>query len=283
MQLDRLTRRLQEALADALERARRAGNPEIVSEHLALALLEQEGGQPFEGMRENADFSDEEEDEPRVAPIPLGHIVRYERDRVHPESLPLEAVDVLRKIIDGDTSEVVDRALADLLTAESERHGRPIQYAYVPQPLAIWDTWTPFAGVPAAFEAPSAGFKLVAKSEINANPKDTKANIDRVFDMFPRMSLGGSSGSSPPQEAPRSAMQVSNTAIVFRIPHAPGALVDALDVFKQSKIIALTASVMASEVKQLQDAGFDGLIGKPVMRHVRFPGGDVRTSARVTS
>ena len=29
--------------------------------------------------------------------------------------LPLEAVDVLRKIIDGDTSEVVDRALADLL------------------------------------------------------------------------------------------------------------------------------------------------------------------------
>ena len=56
-----------------------------------------------------------EEGEPRVAPIPLGHIVRYERDRVHPESLPLEAVDVLRKIIDGDTSEVVDRALADLL------------------------------------------------------------------------------------------------------------------------------------------------------------------------
>lgn len=40
------------------------------------------------------------------------------------------------------------------------RHGRPIQYAYVPQPLAIWDTWTPFAGVPAAFEAPSAGFML---------------------------------------------------------------------------------------------------------------------------
>jgi hypothetical protein len=54
-------------------------------------------------------------DEPSVAPIPLGNIVRYERDRVHPESLPLEAVDVLRRIIDGDTSEVVDRALADLL------------------------------------------------------------------------------------------------------------------------------------------------------------------------
>lgn len=52
---------------------------------------------------------------PAVAPIPLGHIVRFDRDRVHPESLPLEAADVLRKIIDGDTSEVVDRALSDLL------------------------------------------------------------------------------------------------------------------------------------------------------------------------
>ena len=58
---------------------------------------------------------DEGEDDPAVAPIPLGNIVRFERDRVHPESLPLEAVDVLRRIIDGETSEVVDRALSDLL------------------------------------------------------------------------------------------------------------------------------------------------------------------------
>ena len=40
------------------------------------------------------------------------------------------------------------------------RHGRPIQYAYVAQPLAIWDTWTRVAGLPVAFEAPSAGFIL---------------------------------------------------------------------------------------------------------------------------
>ena len=40
------------------------------------------------------------------------------------------------------------------------RHGRPIQYAYVPEPLAIWDTWTCLAGSPVAFEAPSAGFVL---------------------------------------------------------------------------------------------------------------------------
>ena len=40
------------------------------------------------------------------------------------------------------------------------RHGRPIQYAYVPEPLAIWDTWTSIASRPVAFEAPSAGFVL---------------------------------------------------------------------------------------------------------------------------
>jgi hypothetical protein len=64
---------------------------------------------------ESPEADEETTDEPAVAPIPLGHIVRFERDRVHPESLPLEAADVLRKIIDGETSEVVDRALADLL------------------------------------------------------------------------------------------------------------------------------------------------------------------------
>jgi len=39
-------------------------------------------------------------------------------------------------------------------------HGRPIQYAYVPAPLALWDVWTRIAAVPAAFEPPSAGFVL---------------------------------------------------------------------------------------------------------------------------
>jgi hypothetical protein len=69
----------------------------------------------IEQDEDEEDDDAEDEDGPAVAPIPLGNIVRYERDRVHPESLPLEAVDVLRRIIDGETTEVVDRALADLL------------------------------------------------------------------------------------------------------------------------------------------------------------------------
>jgi hypothetical protein len=73
-------------------------------------------GASYEASVEGEDDDEADEvDEPSVAPIPLGNIVRYERDRVHPESLPLEAVDVLRRIIDGETAEVVDRALADLL------------------------------------------------------------------------------------------------------------------------------------------------------------------------
>lgn len=39
-------------------------------------------------------------------------------------------------------------------------HGRPIQYAHVPQPLAMWDVWTTIAAQPVAFEPPSAGFAV---------------------------------------------------------------------------------------------------------------------------
>jgi S-adenosylmethionine:tRNA ribosyltransferase-isomerase len=40
------------------------------------------------------------------------------------------------------------------------RHGRPIQYAHLLEPLALWDVWTRIAADPIAFEAPSAGFAL---------------------------------------------------------------------------------------------------------------------------
>jgi S-adenosylmethionine:tRNA ribosyltransferase-isomerase len=49
---------------------------------------------------------------------------------------------------------------ADAVWAGLARHGRPIQYAHVDAPLALWDVWTPVAGLPVAFEPPSAGFTL---------------------------------------------------------------------------------------------------------------------------
>lgn len=48
----------------------------------------------------------------------------------------------------------------DEIWAGLARHGRPIQYAHVPAPLALWDVWTRIAGPPVAFEPPSAGFAL---------------------------------------------------------------------------------------------------------------------------
>jgi S-adenosylmethionine:tRNA ribosyltransferase-isomerase len=48
----------------------------------------------------------------------------------------------------------------DEIWAGIAHHGRPVQYAHVARPLALWDVWTPIASPPVAFEPPSAGFAL---------------------------------------------------------------------------------------------------------------------------
>jgi hypothetical protein len=85
--------------------------------------LEEPWAASLPGASYEATVEDEQgaEEDPQVAPVPLGNIVRYDRDRAHPDSLPLEAADVLKKIIEGDAAEVVDRALADLLGLEGEQ------------------------------------------------------------------------------------------------------------------------------------------------------------------
>jgi S-adenosylmethionine:tRNA ribosyltransferase-isomerase len=77
----------------------------------------------------------------RLALGPLTAVV--ERTLGHPRLIALR--------FEGTTAEV---------WAGIARHGRPIQYAHVPSPLALWDVWTPIAGPPVAFEPPSAGFVL---------------------------------------------------------------------------------------------------------------------------
>ncbi|HEV7575453.1 MAG TPA: S-adenosylmethionine:tRNA ribosyltransferase-isomerase [Caldimonas sp.] len=49
---------------------------------------------------------------------------------------------------------------ADAIRAGIARHGRPVQYAHLAAPLALWDVWTAIAARPVAFEAPSAGFVI---------------------------------------------------------------------------------------------------------------------------
>jgi S-adenosylmethionine:tRNA ribosyltransferase-isomerase len=49
---------------------------------------------------------------------------------------------------------------ADAIWAGIAQHGKPIQYAHIHDPLALWDVWTRVAALPVAFEPPSAGFVL---------------------------------------------------------------------------------------------------------------------------
>ncbi len=66
---------------------------------------------------------DEEEDTEDEADLPqdrqaavfLGQIIRFDHDRKHPDDLALETMDVLRTIVQGDVSEVVDKVLEELL------------------------------------------------------------------------------------------------------------------------------------------------------------------------
>lgn len=70
---------------------------------------------PSSGYEQAVASSNEESEENPTAAILLGQIVRFARDRRHPESLPLETVDVLERIVSGRVVEVVDKVLDDLL------------------------------------------------------------------------------------------------------------------------------------------------------------------------
>ncbi len=72
---------------------------------------------------------------------------------------PLEAT-VVRTLGHPRRVELRFAGRADAIRAGIARHGRPVQYAHLRRPLALWDVWTRIAGPPVAFEAPSAGFVL---------------------------------------------------------------------------------------------------------------------------
>ena len=63
------------------------------------------------------DHERQEIPENAVVPLLLGHIVRFKRDRKHPDDLAMEAGDVLQSILSKEsaTTEVVDKLLEDLL------------------------------------------------------------------------------------------------------------------------------------------------------------------------
>lgn len=76
-----------------------------------------------EGGEEAASTLAEGESGERQAAVFLGQIVRFDRDRRHPGDLALETMDILRTIVQGEVSEVVDKVLEDLLGGRD----RPIE------------------------------------------------------------------------------------------------------------------------------------------------------------
>jgi S-adenosylmethionine:tRNA ribosyltransferase-isomerase len=72
---------------------------------------------------------------------------------------PLQA-SVLRLLDHPRLIELQFDGTPEAIWAGIARHGKPIQYAHVASPLALWDVWTRVATLPVAFESPSAGFVL---------------------------------------------------------------------------------------------------------------------------
>ena len=69
-------------------------------------------------LQSAADEGDEDEEleGEAIVPVLLGHVVRFGRDRKHPDSLAEEAADVLRAILSDDRplTNIVDKILEDL-------------------------------------------------------------------------------------------------------------------------------------------------------------------------
>ena len=89
-------------------------------------------------------------------------------ERPSPPSLTIGDRLVLGPLM-ANVEHILDHPRLISLRFDGDRHGiyeglatqgRPIQYAHVPEPLAVWDVWTSLAGPPVAFASPSAGFAL---------------------------------------------------------------------------------------------------------------------------
>ncbi len=122
-------------------------------------------------------------------------------------------------------------------------HGRPIQYSYLTEPLAMWDVWTPIAAHPVAFEPPSAGFMLdwrtLSKLRENGVSFGTLTHA-----------AGLSTTGDPALDAKLPFDEC------YRIPAATASLIEATRA-RHGRIVAVGTTV----VRALEDsAGVDGIV-----------------------
>ena len=88
---------------------------------------EDEPREPWADSVPGADYDRDEaaDAEPSQAMVFLGQIVRFDKDRKHKESLALETADVLRRIVEGQAVEVVDKVLEDLMEGDVDDDADP--------------------------------------------------------------------------------------------------------------------------------------------------------------
>ncbi len=165
----RLRHALRPALGDFLTRGDLVIANDAATLPASLPAVHLRTGEPVE-VRLAARHSLEAEDVHQFSAVVFGKGDFHTRTEDRPEPPRLSAGDRLKI---GPLSATIERLLGhprlvslwfqgatDAIWAGLAAHGRPIQYAHVPAPLALWDVWTPVAGLPAAFEPPSAGFVL---------------------------------------------------------------------------------------------------------------------------
>jgi hypothetical protein len=101
----------------ALEGETHAAEPWKESVPSFEAMASQDDDEPEDDDEDDGIDDDDEEEAVPFETILLGHIVRFNRDRRHPDDLAAEAVDILQRIIHGAESlEDADRkAIDDLL------------------------------------------------------------------------------------------------------------------------------------------------------------------------
>src|SRR5262249_20324048 len=131
----------------------------------------------------------------------------------------------------------------DELWAGIALHARPIQYAHIEEPLALWDVWTVVAGPPVAFEPPSAGFAL------------SWATIERLYQRgvgFVTMTMAAGISSTGDTELDRRLP----LAEPYRIPERTATAIAAAKLAGR-RIVAIGTSV----VRALEHAGErDGIV-----------------------
>jgi S-adenosylmethionine:tRNA ribosyltransferase-isomerase len=96
------------------------------------------------------DFRTRTEDRPAPPPLHAGDALALG---------PITAT-IVRRLDHPRLIELAFAGDADRIRAGIARHGRPVQYAHLAAPLALWDVWTRVAARPVAFEPPSAGFVI---------------------------------------------------------------------------------------------------------------------------